>query len=52
MLSNSSFVLHESPSPDNKSDIDYIEDQNMSHFMSQAIVMAWEIPNPIKIWTS
>ena len=35
----------------NKSDIDHTEDQKMSHLMIPTIVMAWEIPNHIKIWT-
>ena len=36
----------------NKSDIDHKEDQKMSHLMIPTVVMAWEIPNPIKTWTS
>ena len=35
----------------NKSDSDHTEDQKMSHLMIPTIVMAWEIPHPIKILT-
>ena len=35
----------------NKSDIDNTEDQIMCNLMIPTIVMAWEIPNHIKIWT-